>query len=74
MSELRKRRPEAPTSPKPSERLEALGRRKPAPVHVAEPLMKLGTWDWVAVVGLLLVCGFTRFWRLDKPPSESRVS
>ena len=67
-----RRRRDAATPAKPATSSDG-GRGKgrvPAPVHVAEPSMTLGQWDWITIAILLLVCGFTRFWRLDRPPGE----
>ena len=72
MTEVRKRRGgEAATPAKPASSDGGRGKgRVPAPVHVAEPAMTLEQNDWIAMACLVVLCGFTRFWRLDKPPGK----
>lgn len=71
MNEPRKRRGEAATPAKPASSDGGRGKgRVPAPALVAEPAMKLEQSDWIAMACLVVLCGFTRFWRLDKPPGK----
>jgi hypothetical protein len=75
-SELRQRKavtaPVSASKAADAEPKRALGKPSPLARIKAEPTQILGRTDYLAIAGLLLVCGFTRYWRLDKPPGEGR--